>query len=234
MARRNLSEGGAIDPTLSQKKRARRRLIGAAVVALAAAITLPLVLDSEPRQSLPDVEVRIPPRSTPVEVPSVETKAPAVSPVVVDAPERRPAAEPPPSRGVAPAPAAPVADPKPAATAPKPSTAAQPPAASKPAAPVQPVPAPAPAARESAQTPAPAATRFVVQLGAFSSAESAKALAERARKTGVTPYVETINTSAGPRTRVRVGPFPDREAADRVRAQLQLAGVESSVIVLKP
>jgi DedD protein len=229
MARRNVSEGGAIDPTLSQKKRARRRLIGAAVVALAAAIVLPLMLDSEPRKSLPDVEVRIPPRSTPVDSPSLEARSPAVSPVTVESPERRPAAEAPSSRPASPAPSVSAPNPKPLAPASAPA-----PAATRPAAAVQPASPQAGAVRESTQASAASAVRFVVQLGAFSSVESAKALADRARKTGVTPYVETINTPAGPRTRVRVGPFPDREAADRVRAQLQLAGVESSVIVLKP
>ena len=49
--------GGALDPALPQKKRARRRLVGALAVCVAAAIVLPLVLDSEPRQVRPDVQV---------------------------------------------------------------------------------------------------------------------------------------------------------------------------------
>ncbi|HOA93506.1 MAG TPA: hypothetical protein PKJ79_07050, partial [Quisquiliibacterium sp.] len=58
--------GGALDPALPQKKRARRRLVGALAVCVAAAIVLPLVLDSEPRQVRPDVQVQIPSRDTPL------------------------------------------------------------------------------------------------------------------------------------------------------------------------
>jgi DedD protein len=60
---------GAQDPALPQKKRARRRLVGAAAVCLAAAIVLPIVLDSEPRQIRGDVQVQIPSRDTPLAEP---------------------------------------------------------------------------------------------------------------------------------------------------------------------
>ena len=68
MATRNSSAGknGALDPALPQKKRARRRLVGAAAVCLVAAIVLPIVLDSEPRHAREDVQVRIPSRDTPL------------------------------------------------------------------------------------------------------------------------------------------------------------------------
>ena len=59
-------QSGALDPALPQKKRARRRLVGAAAVCLAAAIVLPIVLDSEPRQIRDDVQVHIPSRDTPL------------------------------------------------------------------------------------------------------------------------------------------------------------------------
>lgn len=48
------------DPLLPEKKRARRRLIGAVALALAAVIGLPIVLDSEPKSSPDDIQVRIP------------------------------------------------------------------------------------------------------------------------------------------------------------------------------
>src|SRR5690606_37428355 len=70
MAKRNGSEGSALDPALSQKKRARRRLIGAAALALAAAIVLPMLLDSEPRQQFAEVEVEIPSRDMRLRPPS--------------------------------------------------------------------------------------------------------------------------------------------------------------------
>lgn len=48
------------DPILPEKKRARRRLIGAMALALAAIIGLPMILDSEPKPLADDVNIRIP------------------------------------------------------------------------------------------------------------------------------------------------------------------------------
>ena len=48
--RSNAKQSAALDPALPQKKRARRRVVGALAVCVAAAIVLPVVLDSEPRQ----------------------------------------------------------------------------------------------------------------------------------------------------------------------------------------
>lgn len=50
----------AADDQLELKKRARRRLVGAVALALAAVIVLPMVMDSEPRPSGQDIQVRIP------------------------------------------------------------------------------------------------------------------------------------------------------------------------------
>ena len=43
------------------KRRARRRLVGAIVLALAAAVLLPLLLESEPKPLGDDVSIQIPP-----------------------------------------------------------------------------------------------------------------------------------------------------------------------------
>lgn len=48
------------DSQIDLKKRARRRLVGSAALALAAVIILPMVMDHEPRQAVPDVQIRIP------------------------------------------------------------------------------------------------------------------------------------------------------------------------------
>ena len=48
------------DPILPEKKRARRRLIGASAIALAAVIGLPMLFDSEPKPLGDDVQIRIP------------------------------------------------------------------------------------------------------------------------------------------------------------------------------
>ena len=68
MATRSSSakRNAAADPALPQKKRARRRLIGATALCLLAALVLPTVFDSEPRRSRDDIQVRIPSRDTPI------------------------------------------------------------------------------------------------------------------------------------------------------------------------
>jgi DedD protein len=52
--------GGADDPVLPEKKRARRRMVGAVALALAAAVGLPMLLDSEPKQLAGDIAIQIP------------------------------------------------------------------------------------------------------------------------------------------------------------------------------
>ena len=56
-SRRSRSGG---DPMLPEKKRARRRLVGAIALALAAAVGLPMLLDSEPRPLAGDIAIQIP------------------------------------------------------------------------------------------------------------------------------------------------------------------------------
>lgn len=63
----NTSGGGgrragrdAPDPALPEKKRARRRLIGAIALALGVAVGLPMLLDSEPKAPVNDIAIEIP------------------------------------------------------------------------------------------------------------------------------------------------------------------------------
>ncbi|WP_292934440.1 SPOR domain-containing protein [Noviherbaspirillum sp.] len=49
-----------VDPVLPEKKRARRRLIGAVALVLAAVIGLPMILDSEPKPLADDISIQIP------------------------------------------------------------------------------------------------------------------------------------------------------------------------------
>ncbi|HWJ96347.1 MAG TPA: SPOR domain-containing protein, partial [Telluria sp.] len=60
------------DPVLPEKKRARRRLVGAIALALAAAVGLPMLLDSEPKPLAGDIAIQIPPKekAPPLPVPS--------------------------------------------------------------------------------------------------------------------------------------------------------------------
>lgn len=65
-----------IDPVLPEKKRARRRLVGALALVLAMVIGLPMVLDSEPKPLADDIAIQIPSK----EKPSGAAASSAVSP----------------------------------------------------------------------------------------------------------------------------------------------------------
>jgi DedD protein len=68
------------DPMLPEKKRARRRLVGAIALTLAAIVALPMLLDSEPRPLATDIAINIPDKekAAPLPVPS-EQVAPSAS-----------------------------------------------------------------------------------------------------------------------------------------------------------
>ncbi|MCZ2412889.1 MAG: sporulation protein, partial [Burkholderiales bacterium] len=119
MARRDPgdADGGALDPALTQKKRARRRLLGALVLGVVAAIVLPLLLDSEPRQAITDVQVEIAPREA--AAPPKEGESPAHGAEVAVVPPIEPAAPEKAAEAAAPAEAAKAEPAKPEAAKPE-------------------------------------------------------------------------------------------------------------------
>jgi DedD protein len=56
----NASANSPVDPVLPEKKRARRRLVGAIALVLAMIIGLPMILDSEPKPVSEDIAIQIP------------------------------------------------------------------------------------------------------------------------------------------------------------------------------
>ena len=65
-ARRKEGRAPAADPVLPEKKRARRRLVGAVALALAVAVGLPMLLDSEPKPLAGDIAIQIPSKDKPL------------------------------------------------------------------------------------------------------------------------------------------------------------------------
>lgn len=115
------------DPVLPEKKRARRRLVGAIALALAVAVGLPMLLDSEPKPLSSDIEIQIPAKDKPAAA-SASASASTATPAGAATPPAAasaPAAE---RRDAGLDPSEEVVDPKAAATVPAP--------VSKPAAPV--------------------------------------------------------------------------------------------------
>jgi len=223
------------------RRRARRRLVGAIVLTLAAAVIVPMLLESDPKPLGEDVSVRIPPvddgkfvnRLNDGKAAPKDAKAPAaadtaprkIEPAAPPAapPASAPAADATPSTAPSSNPAAPAtpstaAAPRPAAAAP--ATASETTVAK--AAPTKTAPASPPPAAPPAKSPSNGG--FAVQLAAFSDDKGANALAGKLRRAGYEAYTEPLKTSKGTLWRVRVGPYPSREAATAARDKLKGEG----------
>ena len=208
------------------RTRAKRRLIGAVVLLGMGVIAFPFLFETQPRPIPVDIPIQIPSRDGAVPLALPAPKASAVQAVPRAATPAPASSE---SKLEAPRDATPVAAAAPASVAkastPKPEPAARP---------ATPVAAPTPAsAIQAAGKPAPEASgRFVVQVGAFADASAVRDARARVEKLGLVTYTQVVETSSGPRTRVRVGPFVSRDEADQVAAKLKAAGLPGAVLTL--
>lgn len=195
------------DEELHLKLRARRRLIGAIVLVTAMVVVLPMVLDTEPGPVSQEITVRIP---SP-DAGAFTTKiAPPPAPKVAQSKAAKPQAE----EKTAAAPEAIKEELKPAV---KPETA-------------RPAKAPAkPAAKTIKPASKAAGGQFVVQVIALADAEKAQRMQQQIAAAGIKSYTEIVKTVKGDVTRVRAGPFPTREAAEKARDQLKSLGMIGNV-----
>ena len=227
----------------SMRKRAKYRLIGAAVLVFAGVIGFPLMFDKQPRPIAVDMPIDIPDRNktTPLTIPP--TVAPATT------------------ASAKPEPAAPVA----VATAP--AKMAEPGKLKAPVdvfidevVEVQAKPSPkgvekktdlsGPAipsvitAEESTKarallegrdqvTETPAlAGRYVVQVGAFADAARAREVRLKMEKAGLKTYTHVAETKDGPRVRVRVGPFDNKAEADLAAEKIKKLDLPAAILTL--
>jgi len=227
----------AADPVLPEKKRARRRLVGAIALALAVAIGLPMILDSEPKPLATDIDIRIPSRD----------KAPPPPPVAAadTLDKREEIVEPPKPAAPAPAPVplvtlprdvaevktAPVkTEHKPAARADlKPADKVADKVADKP--PLKPALPKADSERalailEDKPLPAPANQKYIVQVAALASQEKANELQGKLKEAGIPAFTQK---GAGELVRVRVGPF-SKDEGEKIRARLVKLGLSGSLV----
>ncbi len=87
--------------------------------------------------------------------------------------------------------------------------------------------------RGAAPTSADAAGRtYAVQIAAFSTADRARGLRDQLVANGLRSYTESVSTTQGLRTRVRLGPFASREAADHAKQKLKTMKLDGSVVPL--
>jgi len=71
--------GKTPDPVLPEKKRARRRLVGAVALVLAAVVGLPMILDSEPKPVTDDIAIDIPSKDKRTQGGAVRTAPPVAN-----------------------------------------------------------------------------------------------------------------------------------------------------------
>jgi DedD protein len=188
------------------RRTARRRLIGAFALTLAVVVILPMVLESEPGPTGKDIELQIP---SPDDTGNIKARMPS-SEVPTVSPAKAPESD-----------ALPVS--APVATVPVTAAPEHPIDSKVPAKEVQPV---------RATTPVPTAAQaesFVVQVGAYSNAATAKQELASLKKWGFKAYTE----KQGDVVRVRVGPYAEREKADKVRGMLKKHGLKAVVMNAK-
>ena len=212
------------DEELQLKKRARRRLVGAIALVLLIVVFLPMILDSDPRPLNQDIAITIPPIPKPESTAQIPAPVPAVparpaTPNIAGLPQGAPADRPDPAPLVEPKPERPKSEPAKSETGPVAKPALKPAQQHK----INSAPASQAANDES----------FVVQLGAFSNAANARALQKKLQDNKFKAYTEVIKSPGGDLTRVRVGPYPSREAAekaaDRLKSMKLIIG-EASVV----
>lgn len=227
------------DAQLHLKKRARRRLVGAMAFVSLVAVVLPMVMDHEPRQAAHDVEIRIPGQdekpfapkfaALPLEKAAEKPVEPAAAERAPEKPDHRspPASLPetktadnekPAERGMEKPPAK--APEKPAAKPEKPATADADADARRAAAIL---------AGKAAVPPSAKGGEHVVLIGAFSSEGNVKIIRSKLGEMGIKVYTEPLDSPQGRKTRVRAGPFPNREAAEKALEKMKRIGVSGVV-----
>jgi DedD protein len=212
--------------------RARRRLIGAAVLLVLGVIAFPLLFETQPRTIPVDIPIEAA-RSGSV-APALPKPGPAkaMPPIVVD----------PSANVVVESPAAASDSAVPAKEATK--VAAPAPAQVQSRTAPEPKPAPSEVPKEvpketAAATPASSAAgaelkpgRFVIQVGAFAESAAARDVRLKVERLGLKTYTQVVDTEAGKRTRVRIGPFDSRDEATKVLGRLKTANLPGAVLAL--
>ena len=232
-----------LDAVAAARTRARRRLIGAAVLLGIGVVGFPLLFETQPRPVPVNIPIEIPrkdgapPLAPPGPSPVLSAASAAV--VVPDAemPPTKPAEiteraadagreVPPPAS----APAMPPAR-EAVAAAPKPV-----PAGSKPVAASAPAPASdgarAQALLDGQPASAAGSVRMVVQVGAYTEPAKLKEARQKVEQLGFKTYTQVVEVDGTKRTRVRVGPFATKAEADKAAARIKASGLPVAILTL--
>lgn len=218
------------------RRRARHRLIGAAVLVLLGIVGFPLLFDTQPRPIAVDIPIEIPDRAKAKPLPAPPQPQERAQGAVADATApgaTKTAAAPAPAKAPAPvAAAAPTPAPEPAKAAPAQQARTEP--TPKPAEPSKPAreSARAQAALEGKASATQADGRFIVQVGAFSDVGKAREARQRVERAGLKTYTQVAETRDGRRIRVRVGPFASRADADKAASRIKELDLPAAILTL--
>ncbi|NML31563.1 SPOR domain-containing protein [Paraburkholderia antibiotica] len=216
-----------LDPTLPEKQRARRRLVGAIALVVAAVIILPMVLDSHPKPVTDDISIDIPSRPAPKLAKSTANEDVQAG----VAPDNPPAAD----AGLAASGLAPSTTAAASASAAKPTQAAQSQSTQTAASKQGTTTSAAPA---TAAAPKPAAKPQTQALAANSAAAKSTKPAPAATSTDDDSNSATAGTEAnagtpasppGSRFAVQLGAFANETTARNWATKLKAAGVPAYI-----
>ncbi len=225
------------------RKRARHRLMGSVILVLGAVVGLPLLFDSQPRPVAIDTPIVIPDRNQVAALTSpsaiVKPAAPSKE-IVLEAPDTTTSA---PVKSTVANSAA--LDPNEEVVAKDTKNLAKPEAKAelKPEAKPETKPETKPDPKEAAKAKAlldgkdapksaDAPARSVVQVGAFADLAKAREVRSKLESAGIKTYTQDVETKDGKRTRVRVGPFPTKEEADKAAEKIRKLNLQATVLKL--
>ena len=213
------------------RKRARHRLMGSVVLVLGAVVGLPLLFDSQPRPVAIDTPIVIPDRN------QVAPLTAAVAPKTGTVKEPTPVqAEPAPPETATVAKSA-VANPagldpneevvsKTNKPEPKPDLKPELKVEAKPEVKTD----AKPDGKEAPKSEQP--VRSVVQVGAYAELAKAREVRAKLESAGFKTYTQEVETKDGKRIRVRVGPFPSKEEAEKTAEKIRKLNLQTSVLKL--
>lgn len=209
----------------AMRRRAKHRLIGAAVLMLIGVLGLPMLFDKQPRPISVDTPIDIPDRNKtkPLTVPT---------PVIEEAPKREISESQPKEEIIVSAPAKAVDETSKlvAKQEPKPveklveKKAALADEGNKAQALLE--------GKDLSKKNDVVGERFVVQVGAFSDAARAREVRLKVERAGLQTYTHVAQTKEGSRTRVRVGPFSGRDEAEKAAAKIKKLDLPAAILTL--
>ncbi|MDD2774617.1 MAG: SPOR domain-containing protein [Gallionella sp.] len=195
------------------KRKTRHRLLGAGALTLFIVVALPMFLDNEPKQAGTNISLDIPSPEKISEftspTPSAETIAPtpetpATSPAIIDS-------------NAGDTPVAPRRNDTAPAKNKLSSTNAE---STHPVMVIPPV---------RSRTERTDNKRYLLHVGNYSNPAKAAQVAEKLKQNNLNVTIEKSNN----KTRIHVGPFTDREQADKARQLLQKQGTRSTLVISK-